>query len=82
MNIAENRTVDADWAAIAVVVFGVTAFSVSQGLTYPLISLVLAERSVGQVLWRLGFRRLVARPRHPGQDAAAQASFSQTSPPL
>ena len=42
---------------------------------------VLAERSVGDVLRRLGFRRLVARPRHPGQDAAAQASFRQASPP-
>jgi transposase len=42
---------------------------------------VLAERSVGDVLRRLGFRRLVARPRHPGQDPAAQASFSQASPP-
>ena len=46
MNIAENKLVDADWAAIAVVIFGVTAFSVSQGLTYPLISLILAERGV------------------------------------
>lgn len=46
MNIAESRAVDADWAAITVVIFGVTAFSVSQGLTYPLISLVLAERGV------------------------------------
>jgi len=36
----------ADWAAIAVVIFGVTAFSISQGLTYPLISLVLAARHV------------------------------------
>jgi transposase len=43
---------------------------------------VLAERSVGDVLRRLGFRRLVARPRHPGHDAAAQASFRPTSPPL
>ena len=42
---------------------------------------VLAERSVGHVLRRLGFRRLVARPRHPGHDAAAQASFRPTSPP-
>lgn len=40
----------------------------------------LAERSVGAVLWRLGFRRLAARPRHPGHDAAAQASFRQASP--
>ena len=42
---------------------------------------VLAERSVGDVLRRLGFRRLMTRPRHPGHDAAAQASFSATSPP-
>lgn len=40
----------------------------------------LAERSVGDVLRRLGFRRLVARPRHPGHDAATQASFNQASP--
>ena len=31
MNIADKRIVDADWAAITVVIFGVTAFSVSQG---------------------------------------------------
>ncbi len=43
---------------------------------------VLAERSISTVLHRLGFRRLVARPRHPGQDAPAQASFRTTSPPL
>ena len=42
----------------------------------------LAERTVSTVLRRLGFRRLVARPRHPGHDAEAQASFSATSPPL
>ena len=42
---------------------------------------VLAERSISNVLRRLGFRRLVARPRHPGHDAAAQASFKATSPP-
>jgi transposase len=42
---------------------------------------VLAERSVGALLARLGFRRLCVRPRHPGHDAAAQASFSGTSPP-
>ena len=40
-----------------------------------------AERSIGAVLRRLGFCRLVARPRHPGHDAAAQASFKATSPP-
>ena len=42
---------------------------------------VLAERSISTVLRRLGFRRLAARPRHPGHDAAAQASFRATSPP-
>lgn len=42
---------------------------------------VLAERSVGALLARLGFRRLCVRPRHPGHDAGAQASFSGTSPP-
>lgn len=42
---------------------------------------VLAERSMSDVLRRLGFRRLVARPRHPGHDASAQASFRQGSPP-
>ena len=42
---------------------------------------VLAERSGGTILRRLGFRRLVTRPRHPGSDPAAAASFSATSPP-
>ncbi len=42
---------------------------------------VLAERSMSDVLRRLGFRRLVARPRHPERDAAAQASFRRASPP-
>jgi transposase len=42
---------------------------------------VMAERSISTVLRRLGFRRLVARPRHRGHDAAAQASFKATSPP-
>ena len=35
-----------DWSAISVVVLGVTAFSVAQGLTYPLISLLLESRGV------------------------------------
>ena len=43
--------------------------------------IVLAERTVSTVLRRLGFRRLVPRPQHPSHDAAAQASFSATSPP-
>ena len=40
----------------------------------------LAERSVGELLRRLGFRRLSVRPQHPGQDAAAQAAHKKTSP--
>lgn len=43
--------------------------------------ILLAERTMSTVLRRLGFRRLVPRPRHPAHDAAAQASFSATSPP-
>jgi MFS family permease len=46
MSVNEERSLDTDWAAIAVVIFGVTAFSISQGLTYPLIALILAERGV------------------------------------
>jgi transposase len=41
----------------------------------------LSERAVGTLLHRLGFRRLSVRPRHPKQDAAAQASFRPSSPP-
>ncbi len=41
----------------------------------------LAERSISDVLRRLGFRRLVPRPRHPGQDRTAQASFKPSSRP-
>ncbi|HCL66604.1 MAG TPA: MFS transporter [Rhizobium sp.] len=39
-----------DWAAIAVVILGVTAFSVGQGLTYPLIALVMEGRGVSSTL--------------------------------
>ncbi len=41
---------------------------------------VMAERSVGEMLRRLGFRRLSVRPQHPGQDASAQATHKKTSP--
>jgi transposase len=37
----------------------------------------LAERSVGELLRRLGFRRLSARPRHPGYDGAAQEAHKK-----
>jgi transposase len=53
-----------------------------------------AERSVGKVLAKLGYRRLSVRPRHPQADQAAQATFfaatgaaalprhAQSKPPL
>ena len=40
----------------------------------------LAERSVGDMLRRLGFRRLTARPRHIGHDADAQETHKKTLP--
>lgn len=41
---------------------------------------VMAERSVGDMLHRLGFRRLSVRPQHPGQDASAQEAHKKTLP--
>jgi transposase len=38
----------------------------------------LAERSVGSLLHRLGFRRLSVRPRNPKQDAATQEAHKKT----
>src|SRR3981189_2483187 len=43
-------------------------------------NVILAERSVGAMLRRLGFRRLSVRPRHPRQDPAAQEAHKKTSP--
>ena|ERR1700674_2535504 len=40
----------------------------------------LAERSVGSLLHRLGFRRLSVRPRHPQQNLAAQEAHKKTLP--
>ena len=40
----------------------------------------LAERSIGDMLRRLGFRRLTARPRHIGHDAEAQEAHKRTLP--
>jgi len=40
----------------------------------------LAERSVGALLHRLGFRRLSVRPRCPEQDTAAQEAHKKTFP--
>lgn len=41
---------------------------------------VLAERSVGGLLRRLGFRRLSVRPQHPQQDAEALEAHKKTLP--
>lgn len=41
-----------------------------------------AERSVGKLLKRLGFRKLSARPAHPQGDAEAREAFKKTSPLL
>src|ERR1700687_3437 len=43
-------------------------------------NVILAERSVGAMLRRLGFRRLSVRQRHPPQDPAAQEAHKKTSP--
>jgi transposase len=40
----------------------------------------LAERSIGSLLRRLGFRRLSVRPHHPRKDLAAQEAFKKTLP--
>jgi len=40
----------------------------------------LAERSVGDLLRRLGFRRISVRPRCPEQDAATQEAHKKTFP--
>ena len=40
----------------------------------------LHERSVGKLLYRLGFARLSVRPKHPTSDPAAPATFKKPSP--
>jgi hypothetical protein len=40
----------------------------------------LHERTVGEVLRRLGFSRVSVRPRHPKADEAAQEAFKKASP--
>src|SRR3984957_5439208 len=40
----------------------------------------LAERSVGDLLRRLGFRRISVRPRCPDQDVASQQAHKKTLP--
>ncbi|SNB79516.1 Predicted arabinose efflux permease, MFS family [Arboricoccus pini] len=50
--IAHVAAIEPDKAAIAAIVLGVTAFSVAQGLTYPLIALNLEAR--GLPAWQIG----------------------------
>jgi transposase len=44
------------------------------------LGVCLAERSVGDLLRRLGFRRVSVRPLHPKQDAEALEAHKKTSP--
>lgn len=41
---------------------------------------VMAERTVGDLLHERGFRHLSVRPRHPRCDEAVQEAFKKTSP--
>jgi hypothetical protein len=40
----------------------------------------LAERSVGALLWRMGFRHMSLRPHNPAQDREAIDAHKRTSP--
>ena len=40
----------------------------------------LAERSVGALLWRMGFRHVSLRPHNPAQDPAAVQAHKKTLP--
>ena len=44
------------------------------------LGVTLAERSMTEVLRRLGYRRLSVRPQHPAQDAEAVDAHKKTSP--
>ena len=44
------------------------------------LGIEVKERSVGNYLARLGYRRLSVRPQHPDADLEAQAAFKKTSP--
>jgi transposase len=44
-------------------------------------AVTIAERTVAKLLHELGLSRLTPRPRHPKQDADAQAAFKKTSRP-
>ena len=41
----------------------------------------LDETTVGRALWKMGYRKLTARPRHHAQDPEAMSAFKKTSRP-
>ena len=43
--------------------------------------IAISVQSLSRELRALDYRKLSARPRHPGQDGEAQARFKKTSPP-
>lgn len=43
-------TKDTDWHSVVIVVLGITVFSIAQGLTHPLISLLLAARGMSDLV--------------------------------
>jgi len=45
------------------------------------MGVAIHERTIGDYLAALGFRRLSVRPQHPKADEEAQAAFKKTSPP-
>jgi MFS family permease len=44
----QHPFVDTDWWSVLTVTIGITVFAIAQGLTYPLISLLLAEQGASQ----------------------------------
>jgi MFS family permease len=55
-DVLEEQPARTDKAAVVAIILGVTAFAVAQGLTYPLITLVLQER--GETDARIGLNAL------------------------
>lgn len=50
VTVNESLPREADWAAIGVIILSITTFAAAQGLTYPLISLVLEKQAVSETL--------------------------------
>jgi len=49
----KTSIIDTDWWSVGTVTIGITVFAIAQGLTYPLISLLLAAREVSDTM--IGF---------------------------